>query len=50
VNCGKLMAAGISKQRGNGDGQSRRTKQREEEAEEKGSEGDVSAGEARDGL
>jgi len=38
------------RRRGQSDGQPRRAKQREKEAEEKGSQGDVSTGEARDSL
>jgi hypothetical protein len=38
------------KRRGQSDGQSRCTRQREKETEEKGSQGDVSTGEARDSL
>jgi hypothetical protein len=38
------------RRRGQGDGQPRCTKQREKEAEEKGSQSDVSTGEARDRL
>jgi hypothetical protein len=38
------------RRRGQSDGQPRCTKQREKETEEKGSQGDVSTGEARDSL
>jgi hypothetical protein len=40
----------FTRRRGQSDGQPRCTKQREKETEEKGSQGDVSTGEARDSL